>query len=323
VASEIARTQAAMTEGVERLLVHGDLKSLSVSERLAFYKSRCDAAGLNPVARPFIYLELGGKLVLYATKECGEQLNAMHGIQHKITSRSHDEKAGLYVVEVEALTRDGRSTMDIGVVVVSGLRGADMANAMMKAVTKAKRRATLSLCGLGDIVDETELDTVAGKRECLPSGERKAIDNGSGYASGQYDHPEQAAEWEKVLRERLQYHQQRWLDTYQDEQTGEFPPGFKQEVVRLHQLDNHLLKWAGDTGRLEGFPIPEQGQKAHQVCRITSIIDHRGKKDRKAIREEVERYILNEYKKAEERMEALQTGEAVDAEVEEASDGAG
>ncbi len=38
---------------------------------------------------------------------------------------------------------------------------ADKANAMMKAETKAKRRVTLSICGLG-MLDETEIETIAG-----------------------------------------------------------------------------------------------------------------------------------------------------------------
>src|SRR5215831_11658866 len=39
------------------------------------------------------------------------------------------------------------------------MNGRELANARMKAETKAKRRATLSICGLG-ILDETELDTM-------------------------------------------------------------------------------------------------------------------------------------------------------------------
>ena len=35
----------------------------------------------------------------------------------------------------------------------------DLANAFMKAETKAKRRVTLSICGLG-ILDETEIETI-------------------------------------------------------------------------------------------------------------------------------------------------------------------
>ncbi len=50
---------------------------------------------------------------------------------------------------------------DVGVVCVDKLKGEDKANALMKAVTKAKRRATLSICGLGGIPDESEIEDSA------------------------------------------------------------------------------------------------------------------------------------------------------------------
>jgi hypothetical protein len=50
---------------------------------------------------------------------------------------------------------------------VGGLKGEALANAEMKAVTKAKRRLTLSICGLGWL-DETEISTVP-DAEVVPS----------------------------------------------------------------------------------------------------------------------------------------------------------
>jgi len=44
---------------------------------------------------------------------------------------------------------------------IKGLTGDSLCNAMMKSVTKAKRRVTLSICGLG-LLDETEVDSVPG-----------------------------------------------------------------------------------------------------------------------------------------------------------------
>ena len=46
-----------------------------------------------------------------------------------------------------------------GAVPIAGLKGEEFANALMKAETKAKRRATLSICGLG-VLDETEVETI-------------------------------------------------------------------------------------------------------------------------------------------------------------------
>jgi hypothetical protein len=42
---------------------------------------------------------------------------------------------------------------------IKGLQGDALANALMKAETKSKRRVTLSICGLG-MLDETEMETI-------------------------------------------------------------------------------------------------------------------------------------------------------------------
>jgi hypothetical protein len=49
-----------------------------------------------------------------------------------------------------------------------------LANALMKAETKAKRRATLSICGLG-MLDETEVEDIQGAQQTLPKKDAKPI----------------------------------------------------------------------------------------------------------------------------------------------------
>ena len=87
------------------------------------------------------------------------QLRQIHGVSIQIVSQQ--QIGDLYVVHVRARTRDGREDEDIGVVSVAGLKGDDLVNALMKAITKAKRRVTLSVCGLGWL-DETEVETIPG-----------------------------------------------------------------------------------------------------------------------------------------------------------------
>jgi hypothetical protein len=55
-----------------------------------------------------------------------------------------------------ASTPDGRTTESIGAVSIGNMKGDSLCNAMMKAETKAKRRATLDLLGLG-MLDESEI----------------------------------------------------------------------------------------------------------------------------------------------------------------------
>jgi len=48
---------------------------------------------------------------------------------------------------------------DMGFAAVGNIKGDALGNAMLKAVTKAKRRVTLSICGLG-MLDETEVASI-------------------------------------------------------------------------------------------------------------------------------------------------------------------
>ena len=144
-------------KSLESVLITGDLESLSAEERLQYYSKICDCLGLNPLTRPFDYLKFNGKTILYARRDCADQLRKLYGIQIKIITQVEDE--GILTIHVAAQDKFGRHDEDIGAVNIAGLRGEARANAKMKALTKAKRRVTLSLCGLG-ILDETEADDI-------------------------------------------------------------------------------------------------------------------------------------------------------------------
>ena len=138
-------------------MLGGDLKDLQPKERLAYYNNVCESLNLNPLTRPFQYVTLNGRLTLYPSKDCTDQLRNNRGVSVTIVSR---EIVGLaYVVVARATMPPGRTDESIGAVSVEGLKGNDYANAIMKAETKAKRRATLSICGLG-MTDESEIETI-------------------------------------------------------------------------------------------------------------------------------------------------------------------
>lgn len=139
---------------VEKVVVGGDLAKLSAGERLNYYTRVCDSLGLNPLTRPFQYIFLNGKLTLYAGAGCTDQLR---GLKHVSIDKLEDRTdEGVYIVKAYASTPDGRQDAATGAVAIDGLRGEAKANAMMKCETKAKRRVTLSICGLG-MMDETEI----------------------------------------------------------------------------------------------------------------------------------------------------------------------
>lgn len=141
----------------EQVVVKGNLAGLSEQERMTYYSAVCDSLGLNPLTRPFEYITLNGKLTLYATRAATDQLRAIKGIT--ITSLDPRQIGDLFVVVATGRDRTGREDSSTGAVGVAGLRGEALANAMMKAETKAKRRLTLSLAGLG-MTDETEVDSI-------------------------------------------------------------------------------------------------------------------------------------------------------------------
>ena len=153
---ELAIT-GTLTTNIEQVLLGGDLSKLNPQERLNYYNAVCASLGLNPLTQPFAYIVLNGKLQLYAKKDCTEQLRKIHGVS--ITKVDPRQIGDLLVVVAEAADREGRTDSSTGAVNTAGLKGENLANAMMKAETKSKRRVTLSLCGLG-MLDETEVDTL-------------------------------------------------------------------------------------------------------------------------------------------------------------------
>lgn len=142
---------------MEKALLTGDLSKMTSTERLQYYSRVCESLGLNPLTRPFDYITLNGKLTLYAKKDTTEQLRKINGISIKITDRQMLN--GIYVVTAMATDKTGRTDEAIGAVSIGNLKGDALANALMKAETKAKRRVTLSIAGLGWL-DETEVDTI-------------------------------------------------------------------------------------------------------------------------------------------------------------------
>jgi hypothetical protein len=99
--------------------------------------------------------------VLYLDRSGAQQLNKLHAVSHEVRSRELLEAPQVYQVTARASLPDGRYTDSIGAVNIGGLKGEAFANAIMKAETKAKRRATLDLLGLG-MMDETEVETIPG-----------------------------------------------------------------------------------------------------------------------------------------------------------------
>jgi len=164
---------------IEKVLLAGDLAQLKPDQRLAYYNRVCESLRLNPLTQPFEYIVLNGKMKLYATKNCTDQLREIRNVS--VDKQTHDFKPelGVYMVTTEGHSgeRKDSATGAVGTNYPDKqkdfngrwgphpkagemMRGDELANAMMKAETKSKRRFTLSICGLG-FLDETEIETIA------------------------------------------------------------------------------------------------------------------------------------------------------------------
>jgi hypothetical protein len=160
---------------IEQVVIQGDLEKLTAEQRVTYYNRLCESCGLNPMTTPFSYLRLSGKLTLYAKKDCTEQLRKIHGVSIEgLDGRIIDD---VYVVTAKARDKTGRIDQATGAVVMGNLRGEAKANMIMKAETKAKRRVTLSICGMG-FTDESEIESIPNARPVdvdFDTGEIKGV----------------------------------------------------------------------------------------------------------------------------------------------------
>lgn len=149
------------------VLVTGNIQALTPENKLKYYNGLCKSLKLNPLTQPFEYIKLNGKERLYAKKDATDQLRKANNVSIKIKERS--AMNDIYIVIATAELPDGRTDESIGSVTIKGLSGDALANSIMKCETKAKRRVTLSICGLG-MLDETEIETIPGTN----NGNKKA-----------------------------------------------------------------------------------------------------------------------------------------------------
>ncbi|MGG6447766.1 hypothetical protein [Pseudobacillus badius] len=152
---------------LRKIAANDDLSFLTEQERGMYYEHVCQEFGLNPATKPFSYITFeNGKTVLYAMKNATDQLRIIHGVSVTITSRERFDN-DVYIVVAKGRTSDGREDESIGASALADWQGdrytaSSLANAIMHAETKAKRRVTLSLCGVS-LLDETEVQDMRNK----------------------------------------------------------------------------------------------------------------------------------------------------------------
>jgi hypothetical protein len=159
--TKIIVTRQPNVQAIEQILIKGDLAPMNDAQRLVYVKSLCKAMGISILFQPFDYIKFDGKVQLYANRKCTDQLRKKHKISIKIVKREFDD--GLYIVTAQA-SMGNRADEAVGAIAIKGLQGLAKANALMKCETKAKRRVTLSIMGLG-MLDETEIQDALEREE--------------------------------------------------------------------------------------------------------------------------------------------------------------
>lgn len=144
---------------IEAGLGCSDVSKLTPEQRLSYYMAICKSMGVSPLTKPFILMRnQNGEQFFYPTKECAEQMRRIHCVS--FGSQTREIIDDILVVTVFASLPNGRRESSIGAVDLGGLKGKARADAFMRAESKAKRRATLALIGLGF----TDSDDVYGEQ---------------------------------------------------------------------------------------------------------------------------------------------------------------
>lgn len=124
---------------------NGDLSTFTAIDRKVLYVEMCRAHGFDTLSFPFDYIKTkGGGLKLYVNSVGASLMREKFQVSLQLKSREFVE--GMWVVTVIAI-RGNRTEEAIGAVAPDNYMS--KADALKKAETQAKRRATLSICGWG------------------------------------------------------------------------------------------------------------------------------------------------------------------------------
>jgi hypothetical protein len=242
---------------LENILIKGDLAGFNEKQRLTYVKALCKATGVSILFQPFDYITYQGKMVIYAKRACTEQLRAIHSIHIRIVSR--ENKDGLISVVAQGeITRGkmkGRIDESIGCVNSKGLSGKELANAPMIAETKAKRRMTLSICGLG-FLDELEIQELVKAENRLVT--EMAVEETAQIISETTKRPEFETERPAPSMEQAAPHSDPGLE---NEYTIKTIRGLKGKRI-IHCPLNKLAGWLATYDRIaaEGSPLSPEVQ---------------------------------------------------------------
>lgn len=172
-AKKIDKPENKIRKEILNKVITGDLSALTVEERQEYYIYMCKMFELDPATKPFDYLILDGKLMLYATRNCTDQLRKIHNIS---TTSVTINFVGNMVYAIACIQdKQGRQEFAVGAEVLEANDRLNVSDKIMMAETKAKRRATISMFALG-MLDESEVATIKNAQRYV-ANEQIANDN--------------------------------------------------------------------------------------------------------------------------------------------------
>ena len=127
---------------------NGRCENLTDEQKVEYGNWLSMKMGVSPDLRPIDFIPTKNGLKPYLNKGAAELIRDVRSIS--VTAITVSEQNGMYVVICNVRDTKGRIDSDIG----AWPKGDEPHNSLMKAVTKAKRRATLSMCRLGGLVEE-------------------------------------------------------------------------------------------------------------------------------------------------------------------------
>ena len=161
-------------DSILQKVVLGDLSALTTEERQKYYIFMAKKFGLDPETKPFDYLLLDGRLVLYATRNCTDQLRLKNSITTKSIQINFHDNIVYAIVCIQ--DKNGREEYGVGSEMLEANDRLTKSDKIMMAETKAKRRATISMLALG-MLDETEITSIKNAQRIAMDDSKVVNDN--------------------------------------------------------------------------------------------------------------------------------------------------
>lgn len=149
--TRIEQPEPQLAGEIQAIIVRdgGKCDALNDVQRVGYLNFLCAKACVDPTLRPFDLIPTKNGLRPYANKDCAALIRDGRGVS--VTELKMQVVNNICIATASGRDRTGRVDTEIGACPM----GEEPHNNMMKAVTKAKRRLTLSLCRLGSLVEES------------------------------------------------------------------------------------------------------------------------------------------------------------------------